>query len=112
MPPPKRARFEGFIHQKIDRNLQTALSQLAKIWNIPENEVARSAILNSAMEAALKTETKNLSRKKPGVEHDLRRENERLMAELQTLSKSTKTYDRRMAEFRKTLEAALRKLYG
>jgi hypothetical protein len=105
---PKRRRFEGFIHQKIDRNLQTALTQLAKLWNVPEAEVPRLAIQNSAMDAALKAEVKTLGKKKsvknkPSEMNELKRENERLTAELAEAEKKIKAFEKRQNQARQAL---------
>jgi hypothetical protein len=105
---PKRRRFEGFIHQKIDRNLQIALTQLAKLWGVPEAEVPRLAIQNAAMDAALKAEVKTLSKKKSGKRkpsevNDLKRENERLAAELAESAKKIKAFEKWQNQARQAL---------
>jgi hypothetical protein len=104
----RRRRFEGFIHQKIDRNLQIALEQLAKLWNVPEAEVPRLAIQNSAMDAALKAETKTLGKRKPGKGkpsevNELKRENERLTAELAESAKKIKAFEKWQNQARQAL---------
>lgn len=59
--PAKRRRFEGFIHQKINPNLQKALSFLASEWHIPEQDVPERAIQETAMNVALAEDVKQLS---------------------------------------------------
>jgi hypothetical protein len=60
-PKAKNRRFEGFIHQKIDPNLQKALSFLAQNWGIAESEVPTRAIMESATREALTREVQELS---------------------------------------------------
>jgi len=59
----KKRRFEGFIHQKIDPNLQKALTFLAQKWNVPESDVPQRAIYDVSTRDALVAATGNAPKK-------------------------------------------------
>jgi hypothetical protein len=60
--PARKRRFEGYIHQKIDPSLQTAISLLAKAWNCSEPEVPVRAIRNAAMQEGMAESIKQSKR--------------------------------------------------
>jgi hypothetical protein len=116
-PKPKKRRYEGFIHEKIDNNIQRALTFLAKAWEVPEQEVPRRAIQEMATHEAL-TEGVQKLKQKPGKHSGkaaspqqkadgqaeenarLRDENARLRQELDALKSRHKALEGRLVRIK------------
>jgi hypothetical protein len=106
---PKRRRFEGFVHEKIDANLQKALSFLAKTWGVTEQDVPRRAIQEIATHEALTAGVQNLKakpRKAPEKQQPadrtkaLEAENERLSEEVAALKRMQKALEGKLSRIR------------
>ena len=120
---PKKRRVEGFIHQKIDPNMQKALDFLSKSWGVPVQDVPGRAIQSAATDEALTREMKDLKAqptKKRKQQHEspvsaeqqqkLRHENDRLAAELQGASQRVATLEEQHAKLRAELTGLLARL--
>lgn len=98
------------VHSPEDRPESTdSADSIGETVESRRKRSARIAIQNSAMDAALKAETKTLSKKtarkaKPSELSDLRRENERLTSELSESNKKIKAFEKWQKQARQALD--------